>query len=442
MGSNDGKNDESGTISTTKGQTGGKQRVESQRRTISPYDLSSNDNPGSVISQPLLNKTNYNEWAGNLRMALKVRKKFGFVDGTISQPSEDSDDFEDWWTNNVLVLSWIKRTIAETVRSNLSHMEIASDYREHIRRRYSVKNGQRVHRIKAELATRRKQGSSIEEYYGKLMKLWTSLSDLRQSKTCSCSIGLSMEKEREEDKLHEFLKGLDESLYGSVKSNLLSRDPLPTLDKAYSVLLQDEDGKHTSRVLNDKVDTMACAVRASQSGGTSRPFVSREERAKMLCTSCGKRGHLADGCFRTLGYPEWWGDRPKGRQNMGRGREAGAGTASLQNRYEPPRANAVQVPAAAHTTQAANLITSQDRVGLTGLNDEQWHMLVNLLNERKQQPLTALTGMSSMDSWIVDSGATNHMTSSEGFLSIFKIYVHCHSNYLMEDLVQLQNRDK
>ena len=150
MGSHDGDDvtDESG-VKTTSSQS----RVEIQQRRISPYDLSSSKNPGSVISQPLLKGPNYNEWATNLRMALKARKKFGFVDGTLSQPNPDSDDLDDWWTNNALVLSWIKLTITESVRSNLSHLEIASDYWEHIRRRYSVNNGQRVQRIKAELAT-------------------------------------------------------------------------------------------------------------------------------------------------------------------------------------------------------------------------------------------------------------------------------------------------
>lgn len=53
-----------------------------QRRTISPYDLTASDNPGSLISQPLLRGPNYDEWATNLRVALVARKKFGFVDGS------------------------------------------------------------------------------------------------------------------------------------------------------------------------------------------------------------------------------------------------------------------------------------------------------------------------------------------------------------------------
>lgn len=88
-------------------------RVEIRRWTISPYDLSSSDNPGSLISQLLLKGSNYSEWSGNLKMALRARKKFGFVHGTIPKPSKDSGDLEDWWTNNALVMSWIRLTISE-----------------------------------------------------------------------------------------------------------------------------------------------------------------------------------------------------------------------------------------------------------------------------------------------------------------------------------------
>ena len=218
MGSDDGHVDTQGSSGKS---PSSQTQVEVRRRTISPYDLSSSDNPGSVISQPLLKGPNYNEWSTNLRMALKARKKFGFVDGSIPQPSIDSADLDDWWTNNALVLSWIKLTITESVRSNPSHLEIASNYWEHIRRRYYVNNGQRVQRIKAELATCRQHGLSIEAYYGKLMQLWTALSEHRIIKNCGCAIGINLEKEREEDRLHEFLKGLDESLYGSVKSKMV-----------------------------------------------------------------------------------------------------------------------------------------------------------------------------------------------------------------------------
>lgn len=63
--------------------TGTKSRHEVTRRTISPYDLTASDNPGTVISRPALRGHNYDEWSASIRLALKARKKFGFVDGSI-----------------------------------------------------------------------------------------------------------------------------------------------------------------------------------------------------------------------------------------------------------------------------------------------------------------------------------------------------------------------
>lgn len=52
------------------------------RRTISPYVLTSGDNPETLISKLLLHGHNYDEWSTNLRLALKARKKYGFADGS------------------------------------------------------------------------------------------------------------------------------------------------------------------------------------------------------------------------------------------------------------------------------------------------------------------------------------------------------------------------
>ncbi|XP_019089426.1 PREDICTED: uncharacterized protein LOC109128099 [Camelina sativa] len=47
------------------------------RRTISPCHLTSADNPGAVISHPLLKGINYDEWACGMKTVLTSRKKFG-----------------------------------------------------------------------------------------------------------------------------------------------------------------------------------------------------------------------------------------------------------------------------------------------------------------------------------------------------------------------------
>ena len=86
----------------------------------------------------------------------------------------------------------------------------------------------------------------MEAYYGILTKLWTSLADFQRTKKA-----VKIEKEQEEDKLHQFLMGLDESTFGAVKSSLLSQDPLPYLDEACQVVLQDEESKCGSRMIEE-----------------------------------------------------------------------------------------------------------------------------------------------------------------------------------------------
>ncbi|KAF3522086.1 hypothetical protein F2Q69_00047249 [Brassica cretica] len=53
------------------------------------------------------------------------------------------------------------------------------------------------------------------------------------------------------------------------------------------------------------------------SGSSQQPYLTKEERMKQHCSSCGRNGHLASNCFCTLGYPEWWGELQRGKQSSG-----------------------------------------------------------------------------------------------------------------------------
>ena len=111
------------------------------RRTISPYDLIAGDNPGTLIFKPSLREPNYDKWSTNLRLALKARKKFGFADGTIPQPVEGSDDYEDLIANNALVVSWMKLTIDENIAASMTHFDDSHELLTHIQKRLESRMG-------------------------------------------------------------------------------------------------------------------------------------------------------------------------------------------------------------------------------------------------------------------------------------------------------------
>jgi len=66
-----------------------------QRKPISPYDKTTFDNPYLLITYVQLKDENYDEWAHSVRTTLRTRKKFGFIDGSIKKPMDDSTDLED-----------------------------------------------------------------------------------------------------------------------------------------------------------------------------------------------------------------------------------------------------------------------------------------------------------------------------------------------------------
>ncbi|XP_023642613.1 uncharacterized protein LOC111831695 [Capsella rubella] len=365
-------------------------RIES-RRTISPYDLSSGDNPGTLISKPLLRGPNYDEWSTNLCLALKARKKFGFADGSIPQPEDTHSDYEDWIANNALGVSWMKLTIDDSISTSTSHLADSHELWTHLQKRFGTKNGQRIQRLKTELATCRQKGLAIETYYGKLSQLWRSLADYQQAKTME-----EVRKEREEDKLHQFLMGLDESVYGSVKSALLSRVPLPTLEEAYNTLTQDEESKSLSRMNEERHDGVSFAV---QTSAPARNFTTTTSSTDTrVCSHCGRNGHLAENCFKLIGYPPWLEEklRAKNTTSSSRGSSSsnGTGRGSFSSSVTKPKPNMGRGSAINHVaagfqttlaphSQSNSTLTEDDRVGLSGLDDVQWKMLVQILEERK-----------------------------------------------------------
>ena len=70
------------------------------------------------------------------------------------------------------------------------------------------------------------------------------------------------------------------------------------------------------------------------------------------------------------------------------------------------------------------MVTDKDRDGVTGLSDIQWKSIMNILNANagKSQANTTetLTGMSSTPSWILDTGASHHLTGKFDILNDIK----------------------
>ncbi|KAK3028932.1 hypothetical protein RJ639_039530 [Escallonia herrerae] len=188
--------------------------------TKSPFYLHPSDHPGLIfVTQPLSeNGENYFTWRCNMLTALQSKNKAGFVDGLIAKPDVHSRDFQ----------SWIQYTASE----------IWCDFDE----RFTQGIALRVYDLKRSIALLQQEKSAISTYYGKLKGVWNELHNLRPIPVCTCGAGKKMQEMREEEKVFDFLMGLDDT-YKTVRSQILSIDPLPGLGRAYAVAAQEENSK-------------------------------------------------------------------------------------------------------------------------------------------------------------------------------------------------------
>nr|TKS08405.1 hypothetical protein D5086_0000104270 [Populus alba] len=88
---------------------------------------------------------------------------------------------------------------------------------------------------------------------------------------------------------------------------------------------------------------------------------------KGICSHCHKSGHGEDNCFALTGYPEWWGDRPRGdeRREVGRGRGHSNGRGRGRGHRGTHRANAALTNiGSSSATVAEEARRSQCPVGL------------------------------------------------------------------------------
>ncbi|KAJ0008069.1 hypothetical protein Pint_30232 [Pistacia integerrima] len=163
--------------------------------------------------------------ARTVRTTLRAKKKYGFINGTVKQSEDNLLELEDWWTVNSMLVSWVFNTIEPTLHSTISYMENVKDLWEDIRQRFSIGNGPRVQQLRFDLANCKQDGHVVITYYGRLKALWDELNNWRK-----CNLTAELERKREEERVHQFLMGLDEEGYGTVHSNILSTEPLPNLN--------------------------------------------------------------------------------------------------------------------------------------------------------------------------------------------------------------------
>lgn len=123
-------------------------------------------------------------------------------------------------------------------------------------RRYGENNGPLKYKIKREIRTLTQGNSSVTEDFNKFTKLWDELACIIPVKHCDCEIGRQVAKEHMEDQVTQMLMGLNDS-FDNLKNQIMLLDPLPSLDKVYSMILTAERQRSVQISFADSFDSSA-----------------------------------------------------------------------------------------------------------------------------------------------------------------------------------------
>lgn len=359
----------------------------------SPYFLSPSDNPGQIFVGELLGEGNYSDWSNDMTNMLLAKNKIGFVDGTIEMPKSDSPDLPQWKRCNAMVKGWLTSAMEKDIRNSVKYAVTAQEIWLDLEERFGKESAPRAYELKRAVASIRQEKLSISAYYTKLRGLWDEIQSIIPLPTCTCggckcNLAKKFSATRERERLYEFLMGLNEE-YTTIKTQILSTRPSPSLGAAFHLVSEDEQQRiisATRRPIQEMTafqvtgrrdhqisDAMSSQMRRGDTGQGDRRGEKKDGRR---CTHCGKLNHTVEKCFEVIGYPEWWEEKYKDKKQR------------------HPRAASVQTEASP----------------IPGLTMEQYSRLVKLVGEdNNQAPVANMSGKLNFNTpWIIDSGATDH----------------------------------
>ncbi|XP_019244399.1 PREDICTED: uncharacterized protein LOC109224266 [Nicotiana attenuata] len=207
-----------------------------------------------------------------------------------SGTAEDTSQFKQWDRYNNMVISWLTNSLSPGIAESVQYSDTAESIWAQLNRRYGSVSGIKVFEIKQEITSTHQGSLDIASYFNKLKKLWDELRFMctNHANTCVCVAKPGLQKEEEENRLHQFLMGLDETYVG-VRSNLLMMQPPPSLDTAYSILLQDEKQRRITPNSHFQGDSASFHVNLNNKSAPPRQFTQKvsfdQNKSPLLCKS-------------------------------------------------------------------------------------------------------------------------------------------------------------
>ena len=288
----------------------------------------------------------------------------------------------------------------------------------------SQNNAARIFQLKKDLAGLRQGDQSFVQHLGSMKSMWNEL-DMYRPHTTDFAALL---KRADEDKVFQLLASLGAE-YEDLRSHLLMTPDLPSFNSVCQAVQREETRRKVMHI-EPKSNSEARAFNSNHKHTGGKIFTGN--KADWKCTYCNMKGHLREKCW--ILHPELKPRFDKEGRMIKEGKrttpKALHSTSSSIGEIANFTANPIDL-----INEFASFLqrrggTTEDEEVTTKNPTAMLGKFTGFLNETTTQDnvsgiITALsTALNEIthDCWIIDSGATDHITNKSSCLDKFSKY--------------------
>ncbi|KAM0071314.1 putative retrotransposon gag domain, retrotransposon Copia-like protein [Helianthus debilis subsp. tardiflorus] len=253
----------------------------------------------TIVSIKLKGTENYPVWSNAMRLALEAKNKFGFIDGKCVKPKDDQVLANQWDRCNSVVITWLLNSISEELFLGQMFSKLASEVWTDLKESFDKVDGSIVYDLDKRINGISQNGSTVAEYYNRLTTMWKQFDAMVHLPSCSFQAAKDYNDFSTLIKLMQFLMGLDD-VYQPVRTNLLTREPFPSVKVAFYTVSREESQRLSSN--GSKGQNVSFVTKSGQSFDSRRKN-ARGPNPNLKCSHCNMLGHTVDRCFEIIGYP-------------------------------------------------------------------------------------------------------------------------------------------
>ncbi|KAL2243082.1 UNVERIFIED_CONTAM: Retrovirus-related Pol polyprotein from transposon RE1 [Sesamum indicum] len=311
------------------------------------------ESQGMVMVSAPFNGNNWLSWSRSVRIALESKDKLSFIDGSGIRPAIGTPQYKQWRITDCMVRTWILNTISKDLVNAYLYANSSRDLWMELEARYGECDGTLLYKLQREI-------SSISQ--GNM----------------------------------------------SVTGQILVLEPLPLVNKAYSMVLRVERQRMVNSEYSDVGD--ASAMKAYEYKHNIAPKnITRGkgpmDKRHLFCEHCNRSRHNKESCFKLHGFPDWYKELRDQRKKQNNNGRAYAAADAAQSSIEPSNSNGVQL-----------MFELLDALRMVQRNIPQDPVNVHFAQVEEMAGMSVEYSNSAgciSSSWIVDTGATSHMCGDD-----------------------------